>query len=418
MKTNYGFFAAKKYYTDDSRLSSVFENMKNKLGCNDNAFLSCDNDTAVSSGDVLVVIPMSGAVQGRIIEYCKNYKSIIMYAAYIEGNFDEDISSTLMYNNSAPALMDCLSVLNKEHSCVFIAHNESELKKYIKISDAYCHVKNAKLLLIGDTEPWVISASHDVKAYEKYGITTEQIKQQEIMDRFNETTESDAKSIIEHFTKVSPKCVEPNENDIVSAARMAYAINETVKAHNADCIAISCFNLLKSGTNSCLGVSYINDMTDRVISCEGDMDSAVTMLIMKRLSDTKLWMANPGLHPDGIINFSHCTSCINVFGNNSLNYTLRNHHESSIGVSLQVDYPLNQRVTACRISAKYNTMSINCGTTIEGKYENACRTQVYVKFDDYNKYINNVLGCHQVFAFEDISENVKILGEKLGFKIV
>lgn len=31
-----------------------------------------------------------------------------------------------------------------------------------------------------------------------------------------------------------------------------------------------------------------------VASCEGDMDSAVTMLLMKGLTDTRLWMANPG----------------------------------------------------------------------------------------------------------------------------
>lgn len=419
MDIKYGFFAAKKYYGDYDKLNSIYNNMNEVLNCKDNSFLCYDdNDIDANGGDILVAIPMSGAVQSKILQYSSNYRTVIMFAAYIENNFDKNISSELLYNNSAPALMDCFSVLNKEHSCTFLAHDHKQLQDYIDVANAYCHFKGAKMLLIGDTEPWVISASHDIEAYRKFGLELEQISQQEILDKYYSASDSDALPYYNHFLSSATNRIEPTIVDVMSAAKMAYAITNTVEIHNADCIAIACFNLLKSGTNSCLGVSYVNDMTDRVIACEGDMDSAVTMLAMKHLTKSKLWMANPGLHPDGIVNFSHCTSCINVMNSSPCQYILRNHHESNIGVSLQVSLPVGKRITACRISCKYNKISINTGISIEGPYENACRTQMYVKFDDYDKYINNVLGCHQTFAFEDISDKMKLLGKKLGLEIV
>ena len=122
-------------------------------------------------------------------------------------------------------------------------------------------------------------------------------------------------------------------------------------------MAIACFNLLSLGTTSCLGVSYINDCTAQMAACEGDLDSAVTMLMMKRLTDTKPWMANPGLHPKGIVNFSHCTAPLAVDGRQDCPYILRSHHESGIGVSLQVEIPGSVRLTACRVSGVWGTFT-------------------------------------------------------------
>jgi hypothetical protein len=142
------------------------------------------------------------------------------------------------------------------------------------------------------------------------------------------------------------------------------------------------------------------------------------MLLMKKLVNTKLWMANPGIHPEGIINFSHCTAPIDVENKGNCNYILRNHHESGIGTSIQVELPLNKVVTACRISDNAGKITINKGITIDGKYESACRTQLYIKFDDFKHYINTALGCHQVFAFEDVAEPMALLAEELGLEII
>ena len=74
--------------------------------------------------------------------------------------------------------------------------------------------------------------------------------------------------------------VEPTEEDLWNASRMAFALVTLMEQYDAKAAALACFNLLRTGTTACLGVSYINNSTDMCVSCEGDADSAITMLLM------------------------------------------------------------------------------------------------------------------------------------------
>ena len=138
---------------------------------------------------------------------------------------------------------------------------------------------------------------------------------------------------------------------------------------------------------------------------------------MKKLTNTRLWMANPGLQPDGSINFSHCTAPLCCTGT-PLPCTLRSHHESGIGVSVQVEIPAGVTVTACRVSDEAGSMTIHRGTTQTGPYETACRTQLHIRLEDAQHYLDTALGCHQVFAFEDITAKLEKLAALLGLRVL
>ena len=112
-------------------------------------------------------------------------------------------------------------------------------------------------------------------------------------------------------------------------------------------------------------------------------------------------MANPGLQPDRTVNFSHCTAPICCMEQRSAACTLRSHHESGIGVSLQVELP---QKSACDRLPYFPTRLQNDGPSwilAAGPYETACRTQMHVRFD---RCASNICaqcwGRHQVFAFE------------------
>ena len=174
---------------------------------------------------------------------------------------------------------------------------------------------------------------------------------------------------------------------------------------------------MKLNTTACLGVSYINTHTDYVIACEGDMDSAITMLIMKKLTGDNVWMANPNLCANKTVNFVHCTAPT-VINGEKCHYILRNHHESGIGVSTQVTLPQDAPITFCRISNNVSQMTVHTGVSVRGEYESSCRTQLRVKPDDFDKYLKNALGCHQIFAFADISRELAYVAELLGIEVL
>lgn len=421
METIIAFFAASRYWRDRGQLEHTAEELKAEMqSFATTATLIVDGRGADSlpatTGATLVIVPMSGAVQKDILLAAAQFDSVVLYAAYIQGNAGETAARLMLTNNAAPTLMDSWSVLRKRHPRALLALNLRALKRDLRTLTACQSLKGLKLLLIGEPEPWVISVSRSLEDYRRLGIEIEQISQDEVANRYLATTEAEGRPYFEKYRRGAGSCVEPTEQDLMNASRMTAALVATLREHRADGMAIACFNLLSLGTTSCVGVSYINDCTDWVAACEGDLDSAVTMLMLKRLTDTKVWMANPGLHPQGVVNFSHCTAPLAVDGRQDCPFILRSHHESGIGASLQVEMPDGVRLTACRISGAWGTYTVQGATGENGPREECCRTQLYVRFDDFDRYVKTALGCHQVFCFEDVTEAFDQLARWMGLK--
>ena len=416
MKTIYGFYAANRYWPDKEKLNESYKDLTSRLE-DAETYLLTDGVELDAQGDVLVAVPMSGACQAKILNDVAKFDSAILYGAYIDGNASEETCDQMIRGNSAPTLMDTWAVLHRNNNKVMLARNLKELKEELNVLEAYNFVKGANVLKIGETEPWVVSNASSTDVYEKrFGINIIKVSQSELADLYNACSKEQGQKYYDYFVNKASSCVEPNDEDLWNASKMAYCLVELMTKYNAKACAIACFNLLKTGTTSCLGVSYINNETDMSVACECDMDSAITMLLMRKLTKSNLWMANPALRSNGLINFSHCTGPINM--NCDCNYILRNHHESQIGVSLQIDYPINQTVTSVRMSNEASQISILKGKTIEGERLNCCRTQMYVEYEDLEKYINTALGCHQVFAFEDIRSKIMQLASLFGLSVI
>lgn len=415
------FFAARRYWPEEEILRETYENLKGKIGI-DSSFLVSDGEIPEAlrrdANSILVAVPMSGAVQKDISGLMRRYPCGVIYAAYVKGNAGREDECRMLEKNAAPTVMDCWGVLRQHHPCVKLALNREQLFSYLRVFGAYNAMKGAKLLLIGETEPWVISSSRMPADYGKMGIRIEKVPQQEVLDRYGKMTDADGAVYYHTFKNGACKIQEPEESDLKNAARMTAAFVRILEEYNADGLAIACFDLLKSGTTSCLAVSYLNNNTEKIAACEGDLDSACTMLFMKKLTRGNLWMANPALYPGGLVNFSHCTAPVSVDSGCACSYSLRSHHESGIGVSLQVELPAHRRLTACRISGAENKITIQTGTSQAGEYLPCCRTQLYVKFDDFNQYIETALGCHQVFCFEEIQKEAKLLAQMLGLECI
>ena len=361
---------------------------------------------------------MSGAVQQNILAAAAAYESVVLYGAYIRGNAPGALCSEMLRCNAAPTLMDTWAVLRRTTPGTQLALNEAQLKDALQVLAAYNAVRGATLLQIGHTEPWVISNASEPAVYEaRFDVKIRFVEQDELAQLYRGAQREQAQTYYDWFVQNSTGCAEPTDGALWDASRMAWALITLLERYGAQGAAIACFNLLSEGTTSCLGVSYVNDCTPMVAACEGDMDSAVTMLMMKHLTSTKLWIATPGLQPDGTVNFSHCTAPICCMGD-PLPCTLRSHHESGIGVSLQVELPQKKRVTACRISDEASKMTVHLGYSAAGPYETACRTQMHVRFDDAPHYLRTVLGCHQVFAFEDVEEKLLRLAALFGLDVL
>ena len=414
------FFSARRYWKEEDKLREVYDAL-----CRETADLAEEQHLITEPGDlervapgrVLVAVPMSGAVQSMILAAAEKSAYTVLLAGYVEGCFPPECTAGMLACNAAPTVMDCWAVLRRSGRTL-LAVNQAELERGVRVAEACRSLREAKLLMIGAPEPWVISVSRDWKRYtELLGVTVEQVEQRALEECYRRVSDREAEEFLAPIRQGASEIREPTPSDLLEAGRMGRALERLLEEHGADGAAVACFSLLSTGTTTCLGVSAVNDSADQVAACEGDLDSACTMLLMKRLASTKPWMANPSLQKDGTVSFSHCTAPLCVKGA-PCPYLLRSHHESGIGVSPQVELPMDGVVTACRFSSATGQMTVQLATPVEGPREPTCRTQLRVRWNDPEGYLRTSLGCHQVFAFEDLSAPLRQAAALLGLEVL
>ena len=314
--------------------------------------------------------------------------------------------------NAAPAAMDIYSVLKRNKKEIKLFSDFDEVIKRFYAKRTIERLNNSTLLRIGDTEPWVISSTRDVAAVKNnLGVDVVSIMQSELENEYRNVHENDVASLADDWQMSAADLVGINRTDITEAVKVIQAVKNLAAKYDADGVSIACFNLLKSiNTTACLAVSALNDDESLIGGCEGDVDSALTLMLMKALTGKSGWIANPMIGPGDLLRLAHCTA---PRYSNSYKYKLMRHHESGIGVSNKIYMPSIERVTLTRLGNNLSSMNIFLGTTLETESIETCRTQVLVKLDDFESYKEKVLGCHQVLTFGNYTNELKIVADML-----
>lgn len=364
-------------------------------------------------------IPLSGAVQPWMLKASENLSGIGILAAYEPGLLIEKTAYRLLEANAAPAIADVYSVIKRNGISVVLSDELEEIVNLYKAIQAVERMKNSSLLLVGNTENWVISSCRSFdRIQEKTGIGCSNIKLQELYKMFESVSNEDVQPIYEKWLKNCQEIVEPQNHDVLAASRLVVAIQQLIQKYNADGVAIACFTLLKElDTTSCLALSMLNDSENFIGACEGDLDSAVTLFMMKALTNKPSWMANPMIEKDNVLKLSHCSAPL-VMAGKSCPYKLRNHHESGIGVSPQVSLPEGMPVTITRVGNDLSSISVNTGITTDTIYTPTCRTQLRIKLDSMTDFIENLLGCHQIVTYGNYIKPLSYVAKLLGLKIL
>lgn len=425
MRTRTALFFSTKYWTDPGERTAAAARIGEALD-GEEVYTVVDGDLSAlppaGAGDLWQIVPCSGSVQPHILALCRECGAVLLFAAYVPGNFDAALSDAMLMRNAAPTVMDVYGVLRRDRARVVSLHTDlASLRRARRLWAARERVQSAKILLVRGPEPWVISVPASVEAYrQQLGVAFETVSQEELIALYGETPASDpdAETIRRYFAEDAERILAPTGEDLTRCARLGAAMLHLLRAHEADGMAVACFDLIgRLGVNPCLGVSYLNGETEYFAACEGDTDSAVTMLLARSLTDERPWMANPCLQADGTIHFAHCTAPLRVRGEKR-KFWLCEHHETGVGTSPRVFYDEGMRLTMLRYGGVENVMTVQAGTSVPGRYEPNCRTQLRVRPDDMAHYLDTALGCHQVLLFDDITDDARRLAQLLGITVL
>ncbi len=180
----------------------------------------------------------------------------------------------------------------------------------------------------------------------------------------------------------------------------------------------------------CLTFSKLNDL-GLVGACEGDIDSALTMLIFAYAFRVPGFISDPVIDTakNALVHF-HCTSATKMDGpgGKRLPFVIRTQTDSRGGVSLEVENRVGQPVTCAKL-VNGDTMLMVCGKILETSTSPlACRTQFAQSVPDARRLFLNwgasvIQGdtmtlLHRVVFYGDYARPMQDLSQLMGFKVV
>ena len=271
--------------------------------------------------------------------------------------------------NSLAASLEIASYLKREGLPFCLLYGKSQTKalsEAVSVYRVYNALSGARLGVIGGSSSWLI-------AYDRHYMP-----------------DADLLSAFEKKTR--------RKDELRDALYVYGALKNLRETKHLDAITMKCFDLISSRqVSACLAFALLNG-EGIVAGCEGDIPSAISMMIMNSLSEEGAFMANPAYMDENGNEaiYAHCTVPVSMLSS----YSLATHFESGLSFALRGQLK-KLPVTAIKVSPDLDDIR-----SIEGRIADnpvqarLCRTQIKVKFDEpIAPLIHDPYGNHLIFGY-------------------
>ncbi|HNR34357.1 MAG TPA: hypothetical protein PKO36_04205 [Candidatus Hydrogenedentes bacterium] len=304
----------------------------------------------------------------------------------------------------------------------------SELDRVVGLMRVAPRLRQTKILVVrGPIGTAPACSAETVKA--RSGIEIVPISVEETLEAHRSIDLAAAEAEAERYwIGCAKQIVEPTRDEIVNASRFYLALKKLMLDHGARAVTSS--NCMGEPAKGCFAFSKLNDL-GLVGTCEGDMDSTLTMLMFQYAFDVPGFVSDPVFDTarNALIHF-HCTCATKMDGcrGERLPFSIRTQTDSGRGVALDVEMRVGQPVT-CGKFINLDTMLISTGKITEVTHDAlACRTQFVTEVPDARKMFLNWGGgvlegdvmtlLHRVVCYGDRLQSMRDLGSLMGFRVV
>ena len=310
-------------------------------------------------------------------------------------------------SNSLAASLEILSYLRQQGKQGEILHGNPEyiasrIQLLCQVESAVKRLRKSRLGVIGKPSDWLIASQVDAECVQqKLGVELLDIPMSELLDTLAATPKP---SLTEHRDMPAVNEALPD------ACRIYEALKTIVQKHGLQGFTIRCFDLLDAVHNTgCWALAKLN-AEGYIAGCEGDVPTMLTMMLLRALTGTSSFQANPAsIHPEtGEILFAHCTIPFDMVQR----YELDTHFESGIGVGIRGFVPEGS-VTICKVSGDLSRAFVVEGELVRCQTKpDLCRTQLVVRLanpSDTEYFLTNPIGNHHVIIVGQHAEALKAL---------
>ncbi|MDD4869286.1 MAG: hypothetical protein PHR77_01905 [Kiritimatiellae bacterium] len=250
---------------------------------------------------------------------------------------------------------------------------------------------------------WIRGDKREDTVMDNLGLKVRAIPRNTFNELFDKMpVNEEVKDVSSDMRRGAKKIVEPTKEDCLNAARVYTTAKRLLTDEQANALTMDCLGMVSSKlvpTPPCGAWARFQD-EGITAGCEADMHGATSLMLSSYLLDRPGYMNDPV--PETAKNLfiaSHCVSGTRLrgFDKPHVPYILRDHSESSLGVSLQVLWPVGEPITLVRFTNP-REMIVDTGTVVSNVNTppaGGCRTSVEIKMDNIED-ARDVKGFHQV----------------------
>jgi hypothetical protein len=272
---------------------------------------------------------------------------------------------------------------------------------------------------------WIRSNRYSETSMDRLGTKVRALPRDTFNKLFDTMPEnSEVKETAALLGKVAKKVVEPSEQDLRNAARTYTTAKRLLAREKANALSMDCLGMVGSRlvpTPPCAAWMMLQD-AGVTAGCEADLFGALSLMLSSYLLGRPGYMNDPV--PETAKNLlvaAHCTcgSRIAGFDAPAAPYILRDHSESALGVSPQVLWPEDEKVTLIRFQ-NTNELIVDTGKVVSNVATppaGGCRTSVEIRMDDVED-VRDLLGFHQVVTLGDHEREVKAFCQLYGIETI
>ena len=318
--------------------------------------------------------------------------------------------------NSLAASMEILTYLNNNNIKTFIAYGSNEeisarLKEHTHVDfvneqcgSAALSLSGDKIAVFGEPSDWLIASNVDRDFLkQKFNIDFVDIPLETLFRRFSLIDDNMVEFLAADFQAVTSRG-ETTERDLLDSLKIYLAINQICQENNCTCATVRCFSIIeKLKATGCLALALLNDEGIDA-ACEGDLQSLLSMILVRRVTGMPSFMANPSAmsKDNHTTTFAHCTVPTTM----CRRYGFRSHFESQCGLAVAGEFSPSEVYTIFKWGGeKLDRFFVEEAVSVVApSNENLCRSQLTLNFYNPEYMLNNPIGNHHIIlkgAFAD-----------------
>lgn len=318
--------------------------------------------------------------------------------------------------NSLAASMEILTYLNYNNIKAFIAYGSNEeisarLKEHPHVDfvneqcgSAALSLSGDKIAVFGEPSDWLIASNVDRDFLkQKFNIDFVDIPLDTLFRRFSLIDDNMVEFLTTDFQAVTSRG-ETTERDLLDSLKIYLAINQICQENNCTCATVRCFSIIeKLKATGCLALALLNDEGIDA-ACEGDLQSLLSMILVRRVTGMPSFMANPSAmsKDNHTTTFAHCTVPTTM----CRRYGFRSHFESQCGLAVAGEFSPSEVFTIFKWGGeKLDRFFVEEAVSVVApSNENLCRSQLTLNFYNPEYMLNNPIGNHHIIvkgAFAD-----------------